>query len=40
MMMDNMRHGDVEVMVWNEAGFNFWKKMEFNPRCYSMRLPD
>ena len=29
---------DVEVMAWNEAGYNFWKKAGFEKRCYSMRL--
>ncbi len=31
---------DVEVMIWNEVGFNFWKKMGFKTRCFSMRLKD
>jgi ribosomal protein S18 acetylase RimI-like enzyme len=29
---------DVEVMAWNEAGLNFWKKVGFKLRCYAMRL--
>lgn len=31
---------DVEVMIWNEVGFNFWKKIGFKPRCYSMRMTE
>ena len=31
---------DVEVMAWNELGFNFWKKAGFQLRCYSLRLTE
>lgn len=34
----NTKTLDVEVMAWNEIGFNFWKKAGFKLRCYSMRL--
>jgi predicted acetyltransferase len=34
----NTKTFDVEVMAWNEVGFNFWKKADFKLRCYSMRL--
>jgi ribosomal protein S18 acetylase RimI-like enzyme len=34
----NTKVFDVEVMAWNQVGINFWEKMGFKLRCYSMRL--